>query len=154
MTPRTTMGPHNLISHRLARYLDDALEEAGRDDLYVVPTSNVKISTARRTALIPDIAILNIWPGAVAFLPAQVELVVEVSSSGNDRDERSPKFDAYASGHIPYFWTVDLDGPVVNAFELRDGRYQLATMLRAGEIGTITAAPAPVTLDPAALLRR
>ncbi|HEY4456137.1 MAG TPA: Uma2 family endonuclease [Pseudonocardiaceae bacterium] len=147
-------GPHNLITHWLARHVDDALDEAGRDDLHVLPTANLKISTVRRTALIPDIAILNIWPERVAFLPAQVELVVEVWSPGNDRDERSQKFDAYAYARIPYFWTVDLDGPVVNAHELRGGQYQLAATLKAGEVGTITAAPIPVTFDPAALLHR
>lgn len=81
-----------------------------------------------------------------------VELVAEIWSPGNRNRERSEKFDSYAQAGIRYFWVVEIGGPVVHAYELRAGRYQIATTLREGTVGTITAAPVPVTFDPADLL--
>lgn len=129
-----------------------ALRLAGRRDLHAALTVNAKLSTARRTGVIPDVAIINTRPFGVAVIPQQLELVAEIWSPGNSNRERSEKFDAYAQAGIPYFWTVELNGPVVQAFELRAGRYRLAATLRAGTTGTITAAPVPVTFDPADLV--
>lgn len=128
------------------------LRLAGRSDLHAAITPNAKLSTARRTAVIPDVAIINTRPVGVAVVPQQLELVVEVWSPGNSKRERSEKFDAYAQAGIPYFWTVELNGPVVEAFELGAGRYRLAATLHAGTTGTITAAPIPMTFDPADLM--
>lgn len=145
-------GEHHYIGDELRGLFKQALRRGGRRGLYVVTTINAALSTARRTAVIPDVSILNTKPFGVAFVPAQIELVVEVWSPGNSRRERAEKFDAYAQAGIRYFWTVDLDGPVVDAYELRAGRYQLMTTLKAGNVGTIRSAPVPVTFDPAELL--
>lgn len=145
-------GEHQILAYRLTRCIDDTLRDAGRTDLFIAPPINVKISSIRQTAVIPDIAILNTPVVGVLFTPAQVELVVEVWSPGNSRVRRLEKFDAYAYAGIRYFWTVELDGPVVNAFELRGGQYRRVGTLQGGTTGTITAAPVPVTFDPAELL--
>ncbi|HJP78516.1 MAG TPA: Uma2 family endonuclease [Pseudonocardiaceae bacterium] len=144
---------HNAIGDELCQLFKSALRLAGRHGLYPVTNANAKLSTARRTAVVPDVAILNTSPvGMVAAIPQELELVAEIWSPGNSKRERSEKFDAYAQAGIRYFWTVDLDGPVVQAFELRAGRYRLAAALRGGRTGTVTAAPVPVTFDPAELL--
>lgn len=145
-------GEHNVVGSHLHHLFRSALRLAGSRGLYASAVINAKLSTARRTAVIPDAAILNTRVFGAAFIPQQIELVAEVWSPGNSSLERSEKFDAYAQAGIPYFWTVELSGPVVQAFELRAGRYRLAATLRAGTIGTITAAPVPVTFDPADLL--
>jgi Uma2 family endonuclease len=145
-------GPHQFIGDELRGMFRHALRMAGSQGLYPVTAVNVKLSTVRRTAVIPDVTILNTRPDDTAFVPQQVELVAEIWSPGNSHRERADKFDAYAQAGIRYFWTIELNGPVVHAYELRAGRYHLATTLRAGTSGTITAAPVPVTFDPAELV--
>ena len=145
-------GDHNVIVPELYGLFKSALLLAGRRGLRPVTTVNARLSNVRRTALIPDVAIINRSSSAVAFTPEELELVAEVWSPGNSNAERARKFDAYAQAGIRYFWTVEQDGPVVDAFELRGGRYQHAATLRAGTVGTITAAPVPVKFDPAELL--
>lgn len=145
-------GEHNAIGDELCALFKKAVRLAGSSRLRPVTNINAKLSTVRKTAVIPDVAILNTRPAGVAFIPQQIELVAEIWSPGNSKLERSQKFDAYAQAGIPYFWTVELNGPVVQAFELRAGRYRLAATLRAGTTGTITAAPVPVTFDPAGLV--
>ncbi|HEY2701515.1 MAG TPA: Uma2 family endonuclease [Pseudonocardiaceae bacterium] len=145
-------GPHQFIGDELRGMFRQVLRMAGSRGLYPVTAVNVKLSTARRTAVIPDVTILNTRPDDTIFVPQQVELVAEIWSPGNTHHERSAKFDAYAQAGIRYFWTVELKGPVVHAYELRAGRYHLATTLRAGTTGTITAAPVPVKFDPAELV--
>lgn len=143
---------HNVIGSELYHLFKSALRLAGRRDLHATAEVNAKLSTARRTAVIPDAAIVNCRPFGVTVVPQQIELVAEIWSPGNPGWERAEKFDAYAQARIRYFWTVELEGPVVQAFELRAGRYRLAATLRGGTTGTITAAPVPVTFDPADLL--
>lgn len=142
---------HDVICAELFTLFKSALRVAGCRGLYPAATINAKLSTARKTAVIPDAAILNTRAVGVGFIPAEIELVVEVWSPGNSHDERWEKFEAYAQAGIRYFWSVELDGPVVDAFELRRGRYHRVATLRAGTVGTITAAPVPVTFDPAKL---
>ena len=148
----TASGGHNIVGSELHHLFKAALHLAGRRDLRATPDINAKLSTVRRTAVIPDAAIINSDPFAVTFIPQQIELVAEVWSPGNRNRERAEKFDAYAQAGIRYFWTVELNGPVVHAYELRAGRHHLAATLRGGTTGTITAAPVPVTFDPADLL--
>jgi Uma2 family endonuclease len=145
-------GEHNAIGDELCQLFKKSARLARRRDLRPVTNVNAKLSTVRRTAVIPDVAILNTRPAGVAFIPQQIELIAEIWSPGNSNRERSEKFDVYAQAGIPYFWTVELDGPVVQAYELRAGRYRLAATLRGGTTGTITAAPVPVTFDPADLV--
>lgn len=145
-------GEHGILVPELYGLFKSALRLAGRCGLYPITDVNAVLSTARHTAVIPDVAIINTRRRAVGFTPNQFELVAEVWSPGNSNRERSEKFDAYAQAGIPYFWTVEQDGPVVQAFELRAGRYQHAATLRRGTTATITAAPAPVKFDPAELL--
>ncbi|HEX3781818.1 MAG TPA: Uma2 family endonuclease [Pseudonocardiaceae bacterium] len=144
-------GQHQFIGYWLARIIDDALRGAGRIDLHVVPAVGVKVSTAWRTAVIADVVVLNTRPIGSSFTPDQVELVAEVWSPGNKRDERNTKMAAYAGAGIRYFWTVDLNEPTITAYQLRHGEYVPRTTLVAGTAGTIMAAPIPVTVDPADL---
>jgi Uma2 family endonuclease len=144
-------GEHDVICAELYSLFKSELRRAGCRGLHAAATINAKLSTARRTAVIPDAAILNKSVVGATFVPAEIELVVEVWSPGDSDDERWEKFEAYALAGIRYLWTVELTGPVVEAYELRGGRYRRAGILRAGTVGTITAAPVPMTFDPAEL---
>lgn len=148
-------GRHQFTGARLWSRLDSTLRESGRTDLYVVPAVGVQISTAWRTALIPDLAVLNTRPIAATFLPEHLELVVEIWSPGNPHSERMTKKAAYAGAGVPFFWGIDFDAqgvPTITPYRLRLGDYVAEDPAVGGSVSKITAAPVPVTLDPADLL--
>lgn len=154
VTPPPT-AQHQTATFRLARVIDDALRAASSNDLHVVPGIGVKISTARRTALIPDIVVLSTRPVGVAFDAADLVLAAEVWSPGNTRAERETKMAEYAGAGVPFFWTVNQDKAgrsTVTAYHLDRGRYVEELTARPGTTVTIkVAAPVPVTFDPADL---
>lgn len=100
-------------------------------DLVVVPRSTAEKSPARYRA-------------------GEVLLAVEVVSPGSVGTDRVTKFAEYADAGIPNYWIVDLDRPVsIAAHTLKNGHY-----VSVGESAAefTVEAPAPLTLDPAALL--
>jgi Uma2 family endonuclease len=100
----------------------------------------------------PDLVVLNCWPSHDYPVPEQVDLVVEVWSPEDTPEDRRHRQFSYATAGIRYFWAVEQDGPVVTPYELRDGSYREQTTLCPGTVGTITAAPVPVTFDPGQFL--
>lgn len=149
-------GPHQIASARLWAHLDAALRAAGRRDLHAVPAVGVEISNAWRTALIPDIAVLNVPPRKTVFAAAELEMAVEIWSPGNSHTERLAKTMAYAGAEVPFLWTVEFDKstgqPSVTAHRLTHGEYVQEVVAKPGVTTTIEAAPVPVMLDPADLL--
>lgn len=154
MTPPPS-GRHQFGAYRITRLVDDALRAAGRRDLYAVPAVGVQISTAWRTALIPDVAVLTTKPDKVSFAADELALVVEIWSPANRRAERDTKMAAYAGAGVPFLWTLDqgdqLRGPVLTAYRLDEGRYIEENVVQADAPATVTAAPVPIKLDLADL---
>ncbi|ONF73920.1 Uma2 family endonuclease [Amycolatopsis keratiniphila] len=100
-------GPHQYATGALYRALWDAVKAAGRTDLYPVLGVGVEITTALRTALIPDVALLRRPPTATSFPAEDLELAVEVWSPGNTAAERETKVAAYAEAGIPFLWLLE-----------------------------------------------
>jgi Uma2 family endonuclease len=147
-------GQHQRAAFVLGRVIEDALRAGGRTDLHVVLGVGVEISTPWRTALIPDVVVLNTRPVGARFLPENLVLAVEIWSPSNTRTERDTKAAAYAGAEVPYFWTVNQDrvgAMTVTAYELVDGEYVEQTTAAPGGPTTIKAAPVPVELDTARL---
>lgn len=147
-------GEHQRAAFRLARLVEDAIHAAGRTDLHVVPAVKVQISTAWRTTLIPDVAVLNTLPVGPSFPADTLVLAVEIWSPGNSRAERETTTAGYAAAGVPFQWTIDQDqlrSPMLTAYRLEQARYVEETIVQAGATATITAAPIPVELDPADL---
>lgn len=146
---------HQSTAFRLARVIDDAIRDALSKDLHVVPAAGVKISTAWRTALIPDLVVLRARPVGAAVEADDRVLVVEIWSPGNTQTERDTKMSAYAGAGVPFFWAVNQNKAgrsAVTTYHLRDGRYVEELTARPGSTVTIkVAAPVPVTFDPADL---
>lgn len=147
---------HQYAASRLIRPLEDAFLAHGRTDLYVVGAVNVRISTAIRTALVPDLVVATRKPVGVSFAPEDLALVAEIWSPGNTRDERETKLAGYAIAGVPFVWTVDqghgFAGVTLTAHRLVDGNYVVENKIQADGPATVTAAPVPVTLDLARLL--
>lgn len=132
-----------------------ALAEEGRPDLYMFSGTAVEISTPWRTGLIPDLVVVDIDPVEAGVSREHLVLAAEVWSPGNTRNERDTKVGAYAEAGVPFFWSIDLDRDrrvsSVTASRLAYGRYVTVTTAVPGTAVTITAAPVPVTFDPAYL---
>ena len=126
-----------------------AIRAANRRDLYVVPAVNVKISTAARTALIPDVVVLDTRPVELIFEPERMALAVEVWSPANSLREWDTKMAAYALAGVRYFWAVELrdNEAIVIAYELRRDGYVEVVTARPGWPTTIRASPVPIVLN-------
>ncbi|MPZ81506.1 MAG: Uma2 family endonuclease [Actinophytocola sp.] len=154
MNPPPT-GQHQYMGDELRQVLRHAIRDGERADLYAVTGVGVQISTSLRTALIPDVSVLNTRPAGTSFPRENLVLAVEIWSPGNSRAERDTKAAAYASADVPYFWVVDQDrigGLRVVSHVLDNGRYVEDVVATPGKMTTIKAAPVPVTFDPADLL--
>ncbi|RDI69472.1 Uma2 family endonuclease [Nocardia pseudobrasiliensis] len=146
MTPPPT-GSHQHATFRLSRCLDDALMDAGRDDLHVLPGVGVRLNTAFRTGVIPDIVVVDVDVDHTSFEPDNVVLAVEVWSPGNTRAERDTKVAAYAGARIPYLWIVELpEGQPAKFWGYRLGQtvYRQEVYAEAGEV---VMPPAPVKVE-------
>lgn len=146
MTPPPT-GSHQHASFRLAMWLDEALKAAGRGDLHVLPGVGVRLSTAFRTGVIPDVAVVDVDFHHTSFAPENVVLAVEVWSPGNSRAERDTKVAAYAGARIPYLWIVELPNREPAKFwgyRLGENGYRQEVFVESGEI---ISPPAPVPVE-------
>jgi len=148
-------GPHQHASGALYFALRQALK--GNDRFHAVPAVAVEISTAIRTGLIPDVAVLNTPPVAISFPASALVLAVEVWSPGNSTHERETKVAGYANAGVPYLWTVELHSvgraPSVRTFELVGGIYRDRTpvMPREGDMNVVLPGPVDVPVDLADL---
>jgi hypothetical protein len=140
-------GPHQWATMAVYRALWAAVQAAGRRDLFPVAAVGVEISTAMRTALIPDFLVLNRPPSGTTFPAEAVELAGEVWSPGNSTAERRTKLAGYIEAQVPYVWTVELAAgrPTLTVYR-QDKGYAQSGIHRAGEIARIDAAPVPVEL--------
>jgi Uma2 family endonuclease len=60
------------------------------------------------------------------YLPEQVVTAIEIVSPGTRRHDRFLKPALYASAGIPHYWRIEQNPVHVFAYELVDGRYELA----------------------------
>jgi Uma2 family endonuclease len=147
-------GRHQYTGDLVQNELMNALRQGGRTDLYAVTGVAVRFSTSLRTALIPDVVVLNTRPLATCFQAENLELVVEIWSPGNTRAERDTKAAVYADAGVPYFWEINQDrfgSLTLTTHVLKDGQYVQDLIAKPGTTTTVNAAPVPVTFDLATL---
>lgn len=153
LTPPPT-GQHQWAEKKLIKVLDTAITSTS-SDLHAVAGVGVEISTEDRTALVPDVVVLDTRPLGTSFAAKNVLLAGEIWSPGNAQSEQLAKFHACEGAGVPFFWSVaqDRGGPVeLAAYRLDRGRYVRETTAKAEQGAvTITASPVPVELDVTAL---
>lgn len=116
---------------RLSFHLCYALAVAAPEGFEVLEAINVRIAPGR--ILIPDLAVVS-TPGVERTVvdPADVALVVEITSPGNAVVDRAIKPELYAQAGIPHYLLIELGAspPTAVLFGLCRGRY--APMRRVG----------------------
>lgn len=105
------------------------------------------IDLAQDSILEPDLLVARRDQFDDRGLPGRPELAVEVLSPSSRRIDRVLKRERYERAATPAYWIVDPDGPSLTAYELRDGRYELAAQVEPGQAWT-AAVPFEVTLTP------
>ncbi|MGH3766191.1 MAG: Uma2 family endonuclease [Pseudonocardiaceae bacterium] len=119
---------------RLSSQLWFALSAAAPEGFEVLEAINVRVAPGR--ILIPDLAVVN-TPGVDRTVadPADVALVVEITSPGNAVIDRVVKSELYAQAAIPSYLLIELGSapPTAVVFGLRRGRYVPVRRVAAGE---------------------
>jgi Uma2 family endonuclease len=84
--------------------------ELGRHDVYIPDLAGWRRA---RVPIFPDDRPVTVVP----------DWVCEVLSPSTGRIDRVKKAHGYLEGGVPFFWIVDLEGRVLEAFEARDGSW-------------------------------
>lgn len=113
----------------------------------IVLGAPLDIDLAEDSLLEPDVLVARRDQFDDAGLRGRPELAVEVMSPSSRRIDRVLKRERFERAGTPAFWLVDPEGPSLTAYELREGRYELAAEVAAGESWTATV-PYEVTLTP------
>ncbi|SOB79437.1 Uma2 family endonuclease [Streptomyces sp. 1331.2] len=135
---------------RLARFLANALDEAGGAEWNADTDFDVRLQDVPLNNRRPDVVVYRADTiDESPTRPDHVLLLVEVVSPGSETTDRVVKLDQYARAGIPFYWRVEQAAgrvPIVHTYVLdaAEGSY------RAGELftGLVKAvAPYPVEAD-------
>lgn len=120
---------------RLSFQLCYALSAAAPAGFEVLEAINVRVAPSR--ILIPDLAVVT-TPGVERTVaePAEVTLVVEITSPGNAVVDRALKPTLYAQAGIPNYLLIELgaEPPTAAVFGLRRGSYVQTRQAGPGEL--------------------
>jgi Uma2 family endonuclease len=131
------------LHQRILANLNDVLRahvrSRGLGEVFFAPLTVILANT---TVVEPDLVYVEaaraglVSARAVEGAPT---LVVEVLSPGTAVTDRGQKFQLYARYAVPYYWIVDTDARIVEAYELAEGAYRLVARAHGD---------APVSLPP------
>ncbi|WP_030058769.1 Uma2 family endonuclease [Streptomyces novaecaesareae] len=136
--------------NRLARFLANALDEAGGAEWNADTDFDVRLQDVPLNNRRPDVVVYRADTiDESPTRPGHVLLLVEVVSPGSETTDRVVKLDQYAKAGIPFYWRVEQAAdrvPIVHTYVLdaAQGSY------RAGELftGLVKAVvPYPVVVD-------
>jgi len=99
-----------------------------RASLDFEPLTAVGVAVTHRNTFEPDVVLLRrpVDTESHYYSAEQVLIAVEVVSSSTRRRDRFEKPGDYAAAGIPHYWRIEQDPIHIFAYELRDGRYELA----------------------------
>ena len=116
------MSPQRSWHDRVIRRLTAALEDVAPGGWTVEAQMTIKLN--RRSRPEPDVIVASVpySPERTRFLPAEVELVVEVVSAESEDRDRRYKPGLYADAGIRHCWRIEDEHglPVVHTYELDD----------------------------------
>ncbi|MEK7363605.1 MAG: Uma2 family endonuclease, partial [candidate division NC10 bacterium] len=130
---------HQEISGNLNEILRGHVKTRGLGKVFYSPIDCILSDI---TVVQPDLVYLD--PSRLALLSNRgIEgpptLVVEILSPSTTEIDRSTKRQVYARHGVPYYWIVDPEARVVEAYVLSEGVYQLSARVAGSE---------PVSLPP------
>lgn len=131
-TPR-----HQELYRALVKFIEKWIDGGGQGLLYYQPV-DLKIDNYR--TLIPDLTYYATNDESAVestngkYLTGVPDLVVEIISPSSQNTDRFYKFNVYAEIGVPYYWTIDPEFWIFQAFRLVEGEYRFeASLSDAGE---------------------
>jgi Uma2 family endonuclease len=110
-------------------------------NLYVILRQHVDRQGVGKVFMSPlDVILANatvVQPDLLYVEPARIDLIseraiegapslaIEVISPNSPKIDRNTKFQLYARYRVPYYWIVDPDARIIEAYELADAAYRL-----------------------------
>ena len=123
---------HQKIYRRLVKFIEAWLDSGGQGLIYLQPI-DLKIDNYR--TLIPDLTYYATNDESAVesengkYLRAIPDLVVEIVSPSSQNTDRFYKFEVYAEIGVPYYWTIDPEFWIFQAFRLVEGEYRFEASL-------------------------
>lgn len=118
MTP-APMIKHQKISNRIARYLDEALQEC--ETCQALLLIDWKIS--EHTVVQPDNLVICHTPRNEAYITETPTVIFEVLSKSTADKDRNLKYHHYEQEGVGYYVIVDPDEELAKIYRLKDGHY-------------------------------
>ena len=126
-TPR-----HQELYRALVKFIEAWIDGGGQGLLYYQPV-DLKIDDSK--ALVPDLLYYatNDRSAIVSengkYLVGVPDLVVEIISPSSQNTDRFYKFEVYAEIGVKYYWTIDPEFWIFQAFRLVEGEYRFEASL-------------------------
>ena len=123
---------HQKLYRALIRFIERWIDAGGQGLLYYQPT-DLKIDDYN--TLIPDLIYYATNDESAVesangkYLTGVPDLVVEIVSPSSQRTDRYTKFDTYAALGVKYYWTIDPEFWLFQAFKLVEGEYRFEASL-------------------------
>ena len=126
-TPR-----HQELYRALVKFIENWIDSGGKGLLYYQP---IDLKIDNYNTLIPDLLyyVTNDRSEVVSengkYLRAIPDLVVEIVSPSSQNTDRFYKFEVYAEIGVRYYWTIDPEFWIFQAFRLIEGEYRFEASL-------------------------
>lgn len=145
VTPAPSWG-HQGVSSELNSILKDACPPELR--VFYAP---MDVVLTKKTVLQPDLLVARRSDLGAHDLPTVPLLAVEILSPSTRHIDLGLKRSRYEAAGCPSYWVIDPSVPSIMAWELVDGRYELAGEATGDQDLELTK-PYPVKINPARLL--
>ena len=123
----TPVTLHQLIVGNLYWVLRGHVHGRRLGQVYLSP---ITVILANTTVVEPDLVYVDTGRAGLVTdrgIRGAPTLAIEVLSPSTATSDRGPKFQLYARYGVPYYWIADTDAREVEAYELADQRYRLAS---------------------------
>lgn len=145
------MSPAPSFDHqRMSGALHVALHLARLEGL-VVLAAPFDVQLEELSVVEPDLLVVERDRPEQRGLTGAPLLVVEILSTSSRGRDQVRKKRLYERAGVPSYWVLDPEVPSLTAWQLREGRYEVAALV-AGDEEWTAAAPYDITLVPARLL--
>ena len=113
------MLKHQSISNKIARYLDESLEDCKKCQA-LLPI-DWKISDD--IIVQPDNSVICIDPKNKAYITKAPKIIFEILSKSTAKKDKTIKYELYQQEGVKYYIIVNPDEDMAKVYELKDGRY-------------------------------
>ncbi len=113
------MIKHQSISNKIARYLDESLENCEKCQA-LLP---VDWKIAKDTIVQPDNSVICHVPENEAYIVKAPKIIFEILSKSTAKKDKELKFNLYQEEGVVYYIVVDPVEALAKVYYLKDGRY-------------------------------